>query len=212
MNKILLTLTIVLFFSGLANGQLIKGNLMVGGELSYSQSSNQANGTTNQNVHSGVFNLSLGKVMNENTVIGVNLTYSGAKEIIPYLSKSNVYGIGVFYRKYKSLGKEFYLFGEAGAGYAYSNNKGTDTAGAWKVFGTTSTGRIYLTPGIAYQAAKKLFIEITIPAILSAEYTIFKNNNVDPAQISVKSSSFNISTSLNSSPLSNLGIGFRLML
>jgi hypothetical protein len=211
MNRFILTTLTVLFFSGLASAQFSKGNLLVGGELSYSESSNQLNGTTNQNVHSGVFNVSLGKAMNENAIIGINLTYSGAKENIPYLTKGNIYGIGIFYRKYKSLGKDFYLFGEAGAGYAYSNNKGTDTAGAWKVFGTTNSGRIYFTPGIAYQASKRLFIEITIPAILSAQYTIF-NGNIDPAQENSKASSFNISTSLNSSPLSNLGIGFRLIL
>lgn len=122
MNRFLLTLLTILFFSGFANAQFTKGALLVGGELSYSQSSSETGGTTDQNVHTGVFNISVGKAMDENTVIGINLTYSGSKEIIPDVNRQNFYGISIFYRKYKSLGKDFYLFGEAGAGYGYQNS------------------------------------------------------------------------------------------
>ena len=83
MSRFLLTLLTILLFSCLANAQFSKGSLLVGGELSYSENSYSANGATDQNMHTGVFNLSLGKAMNENTVFGINLTYSGSKQTRP---------------------------------------------------------------------------------------------------------------------------------
>ncbi len=205
MNRFLLTLLIILLFSGLANAQFSKGSLLVGGELSYSENSYSASGASDQNTHTGVFNLSLGKAVNKNTVLGINLTYSGSKQTTLFVSKGNFYGIGIFYRKYKSLGKDFYLFGEAGAGYTYIDQKGTDNTGVLQLSQSGYSLRIYITPGIAYQVSKKLFLEISIPAVLSAQFTSSKNYNFDPAQVTAKSNSFDISTSLEFKPAFRTG-------
>ena len=60
--------------------------------------------------------------MNENTIAGINLSYLPSSSTnypnlreYPLKYRNNGYSAGVFYRKYKSLGKEFFLFGEASA-------------------------------------------------------------------------------------------------
>jgi len=219
MPKILLTLLVIIIFSGFAQAQFSKGSLLVGGELSFSGSTaTTTNNQQNQNQHSGNFNVSIGKAISENSVFGVNLSY------IPFTSsnynpygyagtfRTNTYIIGVFYRKYKSLGKDFYLFGEAGAGYSSTNSNFTDSLGAKQPTGTTNGGQLSFMPGIAYKISKKFFIEITVPDILFVSYSNSHANNPNPSIYYFSSNSFSISTSLNSNPLSALGIGFRLNL
>jgi hypothetical protein len=208
----------ILSFSFLANAQFSKGSLLLGGELSFSGYASNYNGN-DQNTHQGNFNISLGKAISENSVFGINLTYSPYSQSNyyqfysgPLAYKRNTYGIGIFYRKYKTLGNEFYLFGEAGAGYIFSNESGTDNLGVKQITGSGNGGQINFIPGIAYKVSQKLFLEISIPYIILASYN---NSHTDyqnaPSQNS-KNNSFVISTSLNGNPLSALGFGFRLNL
>jgi hypothetical protein len=219
MTRILITLLIILSISSLANAQFSKGSILLGGQISFSgYSSNNYYG--DQNSHAGNFNISLGKAIQENTVIGINLSY------LPYTTSNyyssynpgpiaysnNGYGIGVFYRKYKSLGKEFYIFGEAGAEYTGSTETGKNDSAIKVLTGSSSSGIIYLMPGIAYKISKKFFLEITIPNLFAASF----NNRTTTSQNTIpqtsKSNQFAISTSLSSNPLMSLGIGFRLNL
>jgi hypothetical protein len=109
------------------------------------------------------------------------------------------------------LGKEFYLFGEAGAGYLGSNSSGINDGGQKSLSGSGSGGQINFFPGIDYKISKKFFLEISIPNLFLAQYTSDKTDVTNGSQPS-KNDQFVISTSLSSGPLDALGIGFRLIL
>jgi hypothetical protein len=215
MSKFLLTLLIT-FSCFLANAQFKKGDVLAGGTLSYSSTkSTMVDNPDDQKSNTGNFNISLGKALKENTVFGVNISYqphsvtsgSGANWT---RDRTDGYGISIFYRMYRNLGKEFYLFGEAGGGYIGSTSSLKDRAGDKLSTGTSSGGQIYVTPGIAYKISSKFFLELSIPQIFSAAYTSAKTKS--GSAVTASSDDFSIGANINSNPLNSLGIGFRLIL
>jgi len=219
MARILLTLFVFLSLSSISNAQLSKGSLLLGGTLSYSGNSGTYTGS-DQDSHTGYFNVSLGKAIGESSVFGVNLNYTlyhtsnyyyqGIQGPITY--KNNTYSIGIFYRKYKSLGKDFYLFGEAGAGYDGSNLSGTDNSGNKDLSGTGYGGHVNFYPGIDYKISNKFFLEISIPNLFFVQYLHTNTTDQNTIPPNSKNDQFAITTSLSSGPLDALGIGFRLIL
>ena len=215
MTRILLSILITLFFFS-ASAQFNKGDLLIGGTLSYSSSKiTSPNSFGEQKYENGFFNISLGKAIKENVIFGINLTYE------PNINTSNYgyglvttriddYTIGVFYRMYKNLGKDFYIFGEAGAGYNGSTTSTKDSTGNKLSTGTGYGGNIYLTPGIAYKISKKFFLELSIPQLFSASYST--NNTKTGSVTTATTDQFYVNANINSNPLNSLGIGFRLVL
>jgi hypothetical protein len=220
MTRILLSLCAILSFSILANAQFNKGSILLGGTLSYSSSKSTTNNPTNNpelKISSGVFNISLGKAIRENAVFGITLSYSPYSQNNYYTYNTgtldyshNFYTIGVFYRLYKNLGKDFYLFGEGSVSYQGSVETGKDDAGVKQLTGSSNGGLINLIPGISYKVSKKLLLEISIPALFVAGYSSAKTNT--GLIVYSKTNQFSISSSLDSNPLESLGIGFRLIL
>jgi hypothetical protein len=120
------------------------------------------------------------------------------------------YGIGIFYRVYKTLGKDFYFFGESGGGYNWSNSSLKDSTGSKISSGTGNGGVVYVTPCIAYKVSKKFFIELSIPQIFSVQYN--STNTTAVSATTETNDSFTAGLNLNSNPLDNIGLGFRLVL
>ena len=210
-QKITLTTVAFLCCSIIVSAQIKKGSVLLGGQIYYSNSSNEYSPNQSEQAnHNTTFSVSVGKAFKENSVYGINLSYGNAaynnnySNNTYYNTKINSYSAGIFYRKYKTLAKDFYLFGEAGASYFDSKNTLTDLSGN-KLSTTRSTGgQITLTPGISYQLLKKLQVEITIPNIAGVSYSV---ND----QSTVKQTNFAFNTSLNSFALGNLGVGFRFV-
>ena len=228
MTRTLLILVLFISSSLIVNAQFKKNDILLGGQLSYSYNSNtftQPNASypnSDQKMNSGNITISLGKALNENTVVGIDLSYlpsstTNYQNYGPNLLKyqNNGYGVGIFFRKYKILGKEFYLFGQGSASYNWSNQSGKDSAGVKLLSGSSWSAGVDLYPGIAYRISKHFFLELTIPDLFIARY--YKSNSanqygtVSEIQTS-KNDQLLISTSLSSNPLDALGIGFRLIL
>ena len=127
----------------------------------------------------------------------------------PLKYQINGFAAGVFYRKYKNLGKEFYLFGQADASYYWSDQSGKDSTGKKVLTGSSWGIGADFFPGIAYKVSKHFFLELSIPELINIRYN--KLNTTTPTSTYV-TDQLNISTSLSSGFLSNLGIGFRLLL
>ena len=219
MTRILLTLAFVFSISLMASAQFKKGDILLGGTLAYSHNNTAYLQNPSQRGDYGNFNISAGKALNEREVLGVNLNFTpywtseySNYGLGPLGYSDNGYGISIFYRKYKALGKDFYLFAEAGAGYTGSTQTGKDSADKKVIRGYTNAGTIYLTPGFAYRVSNKVLLEITIPNIIYVNYSSQTINVQDVIPYEVKGNSFSISTSLSSNPLNSLGIGFRLIL
>lgn len=210
MQKILLTLLIIFSFSYVSNAQFSKGSVLLGGDISWYSGKNSSTGVPDNKGNSGAFDISIGKAVKENSFVGMNLTYSHQEQGAGY--KTNGYGIGFFYRVYKDLGKNFYVFGEAGAGYLGSTQTQTDNSNQQVYTVTNNSGRIYLIPGLSYKVSKKFLLELSIPSLFSLYYTSSKTVTKGTPELVSTSDAFNANVSLTSNPLTNLAIGFRLIL
>jgi hypothetical protein len=219
MTRILITLSIFLSLSFFASAQFSKGSILLGGQLSFSSSKTGSANIVNpeQKTSNGIFSISIGKAIKENAVFGIDLSYNpySMNNYYTYTSgpldySNNSYSIGVFYRVYKSLGKDFFLFGQVGAAYTGSNESGKDNTGNKVVTGSGSGGSVYFMPGISYKISKNFFLDLTIPYLFLANYNSQKSTTV--GQQPNTNDHFSISTSLSSNPLTDLGIGFRLSL
>ncbi len=212
MSRILLSLLIILSVYS-ASAQFSKGDILLGGDLSYSSNkSTSPNIVGEQKYNSGVFGVSLGKAIKENALAGIDLNYDVFSNT--YIDRStnttHDYGIGVFYRVYKNLGKDFYIFVQAGAGYNGSTGSTTDSLGNQLSTSTGNEGSIYITPGIAYKMSKRFFLELSIPQIFSIAY--ISSNTKSESVTTGKNDFFGASANLSSNPLNSLGLGFRLIL
>jgi hypothetical protein len=227
MTRILL-ISVFLFFSFAASAQFKKNDILLGGQLSYSYNSNsdsEPSGyytSSDQKMNYGNITISLGKSLNENTIVGINLSYlpSSSTSYLgngppPIKYQYNGYSVGIFFRKYKSLGKDFFVFGQGSASYGWSDQTGKDSTGKKIVSGSSWNAGIELFPGIAYRISKHFFLELNIPDLFVARYT--KGHSSNPYGINnevqtSKNDNLLISTSLSSNLLTNLGLGFRLIL
>jgi hypothetical protein len=230
MTRILMILALSNFSSFIVNAQFKKNDILLGGQLSYSYNSNsytQTNvsfpPTNDSKNNNGNITISIGKALNENTLIGINLTYQPSSYTnypningnIPLKYVSNGYNVGLFYRKYKNLGKDFYYFGDISAGYYWSNQSGKDSIGEKLLSGSSWSVGINLSPGIAYRISKHFFMELIMPNLFYAGYYKYSLENQYGTATEVqtnKNDQLTISTSLSSNPLTSLGIGFRLIL
>ncbi len=215
MSRILLSLLIILSVYS-ASAQFNKGDILIGGDLSYSNNKlTSPYSPEEQKNNSGIFDISLGKAIKENALFGINLTYgtfsntSGTGPDRATMTNHD-YSIGIFYRAYKSLGKDFYIFGQAGAGYNGSTGSTTDSAGNQLSTSTGNGGSIYVTPGIAYKISKKFFLELSIPQLFSIAYT--SSTTKSESVTTGTNDNFGVNANLSSNPLNSLGLGFRLIL
>lgn len=132
--------------STLAFGQIQKGDIRIGGNLSISKSDNAG---FDVNRFSFIPQASL--FLSENTSLGLTLGYtslttgSGVNE-----QKSDQFSYGVFARFYKSMGEKFYLFLQPGITLANGDVNGTDL----------SSFSFNLTPGLAYFVSEKIALEM----------------------------------------------------
>jgi len=219
-TRILLTIALLVCIATLSSAQIIKNALMLGGAANFYSTSNPQ---TQYNVYqfkSAYTNVQIGKVVKENTAVGLILSYTYSNQHPKNFpdssfSKYNEYRVGLFYRKYKKLLKELYFFGEVDASYIYSqNSQGTLQDGSDMSKIISNGGAISFVPGISYGICKRLQLELLMPSIISLTYQSSKiNYNAPiPSNINTKGNNFSFNANLNSNFLSNFGIGFKFLL
>lgn len=207
-TKILLPFAIFLFISVAANAQISEGRYLLGGSFSYINSELS-------NSNSITSNIQFGKVIKENTVAGVigsvyaTKAHNGNSDLTVYN-----YSAGIFYRKYKPLGKRFYFFDEIDAVYQHSRGYNYFNSGSQTLLAKSNGVMLSYTPGISYSVKKRMQIELTMPNLASVSFTKYKTvdsqlpQGVSPQKADVFSANIN----LNSNFLNNFGIGFKFFL
>jgi hypothetical protein len=211
MNRILLTLCIILI-SVFANAQFKKGDILLGGNLSF------GTGTSSDTVkgNTGNIGISIGKAVNESGVVGVYVGFQATSqnnyyyENLPLDYHSNSYLAGIFYRKYRSLGKNFFLFGQGSAFFAWSTQSGKNVNGVKNLEGSQTGVGVNIFPGFAYRVSKNFFLELSIPNVFYAQYNTAKTTFESVNQNDYKT--FSVGTNLGAGFLSDIGVGFRLVL
>lgn len=215
---LLMSFSLLCIFSKL-HAQIDKGNLVLGGSINYSSIKNVQPYNNSQSKNFGA-NIQIGKAVNRNSVAGLIISYGYYKaNIINFsdsdLNKSNQYGAGVFYRKYKTLLKDFYFFGELNLVYThYDNSQQTLQSGGDGSKFVSKGGSISFVPGLSYQLWKSLQIELTMPNIFSASYVHSETNynNASMQPVDNKGNNFYVNSNFNSNLLYNFGIGFKFFL
>lgn len=216
-KKVYLPVLMFLGFSLFANAQINKGSVLLGGQIFNNTTVSKTNGQKDQQSTAAVYNISVGKAIKENAVVGINLNYSPITSRYYSVNpngnigktKTRNYSAGVYYRLYKNIGKDFYFFGEFGAAYIGAKSTNYDLGGDEINSSSMSGGRLGLTPGLSYKLFNKFHLEIMIPDLVSIQYALTKP---ETSLNSAKQEQFLFNSSLNSNALNALGVGFRIIL
>ena len=212
-KKILLAIVILFSFTTAVNAQIKKGAVLLGGGLGFTAQKSTSAGSASGKQTNITVMPAFGKAIKDNLVVGADINYSYYKNDNSYTAKSNTYGLGVFIRQYKELGKGFYLFGQArsGASYNKQNNHDYNNGNSTDidvVKGFTVQAGLY--PGIAYAVSKKFQLETGFNNLVYAEFDHSKSTPFNTSVPETKTNSFSLGTSLSN--FSGVTIGFRVLL
>jgi hypothetical protein len=212
-KKRTLLFIVILFSVSFVNAQINQGSFLLGGNLSFAHYNDKYQSPgNNTSSTSAIIDLSAGKAIAENRVVGIHLTYSPMKSISQSNNSKqirNLYGGGVFYRKYKNLSKDFYLFLGIEGDYYFSKNEYRDSSGNSLVVNKSNYGQLSLYPGLSYEIMKHLQLEVLLANLMNLDYNVTKTSNQGQHWRTVSSFSFN--SSLNGGLANSLTIGFRLV-
>jgi hypothetical protein len=215
----------ILFFFLLAGfmsqAQFKKGDVLLGGDLNLStQSGTGVNPYSNKQTSFGI-SPSVGKFINENTLVGIQAGYSyqntkqdNSGSTIQTVT-DNTYSAGVFMRRYKSLGSHFYVFLQPSLLAFCSTEKSSYSDNSQ--MGTKNNAfniNLGLAPGMAYSFNDKLMLELSFQNLVYTGYGHSKQSALDAGGNpinSYKTNGFNIGTGLNNGSLSNINVGFRIL-
>ncbi len=214
MQRKITLLTALLFISFMAaNAQFTTGKYLLGGDLNFRTQNDKELNYKDQGAN---VNLKLGKVMKENTVFGITLSYGYLSNELPQntIQKTNRYGAGIFYRKYKPLSKDFHLFGEAGLNYNYAQSESIASTNFETK--TISNGvTIQVIPGLSYSLTNKVQIELLMPNLFRLDYSHDKVEKTNPGGNNPPDktkSYFSFFTNSEGSLLLGFGVGFKFIL
>lgn len=217
MKRIFTLLFSVIVLSLTTSAQIAKGSTLLGGQLSYSHSNiDYLPIQEAQKNNDATFDISVGRAFSENSIFGLNVgsssslrtnIYNGATYV---RTRNSYYNVGVFFRQYKSLARDFYFFADLGAGYIGWSQSDKDADGVEVRRVRSSGGQVSLTPGISYKLFKKFHLELLIPNIIAAQYSV--SRSPIPQANDLKQKDFSFFSNLKSTGLNSLGVGFRFIL
>jgi hypothetical protein len=219
-TKAFLSILILCCISFTSKAQIDKGGILLGGDFGYSNSSNkQATNTFPSESFNA--NIQIGQVISNNTVAGIIFTVGHSNNHVPDFPDSNYYKshmtrVGVFFRKYKKIGKDFNFFGEAEGVYSHSSTDQGDNVNVANVTNSVfEGGTVSIAPGISYALFYKFYLELMMPDLVSVSY-IHSSNVVTQGEPEITTTGtgnkISLATSLNSNLLSIFGIGFKFIL
>lgn len=195
------------------SAQLNKGSVLLGGSLQGNTFRFQDQNRTDNKSHRIQFAPSVGLLVRDNLAFGINTALSGGKN---KASDGTVYekyrggSLGLFVRRYMPLGKSFFLFGEAGAGFSFDNTFRYPPNNAQEQTDKTNSWTLNLYPGLTYAVSKRLLLEAGLNGIAQASYSVRKTrgSNNPGGNTTSRISSFNT----NASGAIPLNIGFRFVI
>ena len=212
MKKQFYLLTAGLLLACMAHAQLKKGDILLGGNVNFSKQTVNpvsANNPVDQTIFS--FTPSVARAVKDDLLVGLNLTYtySKMKSGAPaYITAQDGYGLGVFVRKYKTLGAGFALFAEGDLGGMYQLSRSYPDGGTKPPADKSYSINAGFYPGIAYFISKHVQLETGLQNMGYIQYTHAKTGQGVPE---VKSTTFAVGSSLNQA-LNNLVVGFKWIL
>jgi opacity protein-like surface antigen len=199
-----------------AQAQITKRSKLIGGSLVVGTTKQENNMNISVSKSTTVRVLpSFGLAIKENLVVGVSLLYSRLNQKYgppQYTTKLgyDMYGGGVFVRKYKQLAKsDFYLFGDAGLNYVATKEYREEEA--VRTFNTKGNNiGLAVSPGLSYAVNNRLHLELGLSNLLQANVSFSKQTNGQNDDV-IKQNGFNLSSSV-SEITNNISFGVRFLL
>lgn len=204
-----------LVISVTAGAQFTKGDRLLGAGLNITHNNFESNSgftpyTTRSN-NAGL-SLDLGFASRENRISGFYIGggYGKSKTEYPAQPTSNSStentsaNAGFYTRRYRALGKDFFLFAEGRAGLEFGKNDISTANNGDQTFFAVRAG-VY--PGISYRAGKRFLLDLRFADFASIGYS--RNTYKGSGNIKDVQTNFGFSSSLGLGYLSNIGIGAR---
>ena len=204
-----------LVISVTAGAQFTKGDRLLGAGLNITHNNFESNSgftpyTTKSN-NAGL-TLDLGFASRENRISGFYIggSYGKSKTEYPAQPTTNsstenfTTSAGFYTRRYKPLGKDFFLFAEGRAGVDFGKSKLSNTLTGDQTMFSVRAG-IY--PGISYRAGKRFLLDLRFADFVSLGYT--RNTYKGSGNLKDVQTNIGFSSSLGLGYLSNIGIGAR---
>jgi hypothetical protein len=210
-TKTLPALFSFLIIAATVNGQIKKGALFLGGQLGVSGQTTKNENSPDLKSTGITFSPAFGKAVKDNLIIGFDINYGHTKvqNYYPETQTSNAYGAGFFIRKYRELGKGFYLFAQGRAGGSYNNQEYKNSSQVPvdnKSNGYTIGIAVY--PGVSYAITHKLQLETGFNNLAYLEF----NHNEQSVNSNPYTKTNGISLGSSLSNFSGLTVGFRFIL
>jgi hypothetical protein len=195
--------------------QINKGSIWLGGNIGFNQNKTEYdNVTPGYKTQTLSLSPTIGKAVQENLIVGVNITYQKTKttNIGGTTGESNekYYGGGIFVRRYVPVISRLYVFGDLNIWARRYRSDGVPYAGA-TVKTQTKGGEsgVSLTPGISVGLTKKLHLETGFNSLLSTYYSKRKTTS-NSTGYNYTNETF--SAGFNLENKSTFYIGFRLLI
>lgn len=219
MRKISVFLIAACFCSTYATAQFQKGKSLLGMNFGITKSNEREDtaGSLNQRFSSTWIELDYGVCYKDNNVFGVALIYApvywsdhifiGGDTV---QASQKTYGFGVFYRNYKKLTKDLYLFSGAALDYQKTTNELTHpepNSYNTKQVNSMISGGVSL--GVTYQLYKHLQVELSLPSIISLQYQHTRYSSTFSSIDNVQNSLIVNSFLKENSSLAGLVVGFK---
>lgn len=203
-------LFLTVLICSLANAQITKGDIILGGNVDYTNSTTTNTGS-NTKVKTRLSNLtidpSFGKAIKDNLVLGFNIDYTRSTNSSDEPNNGNLtgngFGAGVFLRKYIPLGNHFYFFGQTALSGTYTHSSLHQAAGYQPLTDITNSSAFSLSffPGIAYAINHKWQLETGLANFFGINYSHSKETATftgSPAETNT-SNYFSVASELSSS-------------
>lgn len=186
MKKLIVMAAVALFGTQVAKAQFSKGDVILGGNLNVTTTSQKVKDTDNKTTNTS-FGISpkVGVALNPNWVIGVfaRSEFSNFKNAADVKTKTTNITPGVFVRNYHMIGEsKFAFFAEANAGYHFGTDKTDDTKTA-KYNGFS----VRVLPGITYFVNKHFMLEGAFGGLSYA----YDQKKAEPTGVKTNTSTFN---------------------
>lgn len=213
--KKFITLSVIVLLALNASAQFQKGNKVLGFSFNLSQGGTNSHSLAGYQVSNGFgvgTTISLAKAKSENRLNGflINLGYTKASSEtnFPYLASQLTEnynaGAGYFMRRYKSLGRNFFVFGEATGMVNYS--KEIFRSGSVASDANQYNASVGIYPGLAYKWNECFLLEIRFADFATVSYNYQELKGGNNRQYS---RGLSLGTSLGLGYLNNIGIGAR---
>lgn len=207
MKKIILSLLSLFFIALTSQAQIKKGAVLVGGSVGVSTSKTEGPGSTDTKSYNVNFSPMVGIAVKENLVVGGQLFFGTGKNDGGLTEIDNkMYGAGVFLRKYKPLGKGFYLIGQGSLSAIQQKSEVDNTITP----ATDQTDKQFvvsagISPAVSYAVNNKLQLEIGLTDLV---YVNYSNRKIENNNGTEKTNGFALGSNLFNNTALNIGVRF----